>query len=90
MVGERFGDLIGLHRLAGCGMLECACDGGGQYCRRVSVILKNLSAITSLGGNNPIAALLLVSQHRSIMAELLTRIDGYVADIHREIQDGQR
>src|SRR3974390_2721047 len=47
-----------LHRLAGCGMLECACDGGGQYCRRVSVILKNLSAITSLGGNNPIAALL--------------------------------
>ena len=37
MIGERFGDLIVLHRLAGCGMLECACDGGGQYCRRVSL-----------------------------------------------------
>jgi hypothetical protein len=33
MVGERFGYLVVL-RSADNGMFECACDGGGWYCRR--------------------------------------------------------
>ena len=41
MVGERFGYLIVLRWSADHKMFECACVGGGLYCRRVSLNSEN-------------------------------------------------
>jgi len=61
MIGERFGYLIVLRRSTAIGMLECACDGGGRYCRRISLI----SESDLLTGGTTSCGCLLVAAARS-------------------------